>query len=187
MRKLLSSTLLVTAMLLLAVGTLWSAGNVDNQYLKNVGDYFDVSYEDVNRIASGNIAIEEVPTVFFMAQLSKMSAKEVLAVKENVPRWSDFMNIYDIHPSAVLIDIYRYDTPECKAISLKVKNRPLAEVVFDNEDVIIMVNYRVIAKTSNIKYSEIVNKRDGAQEERPTFVDISNQSTDGTYLADTEE
>ena len=57
-----------------------------------------------------------------------------------------------IHPSAVLIDIYRYDTPECKAIGLKVSNKPLAEVVFDNEDIINMVNYRVIAKTSKLDY-----------------------------------
>ena len=190
MRRLLSSTLLITIMLLMTAGTLWSADNVDNvdiEYLMKVGDYFDVSYEDVDRIASSDIAIEEVPTVFFMAQLSKMSPKEVLAVRENVPKWSDFMKIHDIHPSAVLIDIYRYDTPECKAIGLKVNNRPLSEVVFDDQDVIIMVNYRIIAETSNIEYSEIVKKRDGIQGERPTFVDISHQSAKGPILVDTEE
>ncbi|MDH3891906.1 MAG: hypothetical protein OEV49_12555 [candidate division Zixibacteria bacterium] len=187
MRKLLPLTLLITIMLLMTAGTLWSAENVDNEYLRKVGDYFDVSYEDVDRIAAGNVTIEEVPTVFFMAQLAKMSPKEVLAVKAEVPKWSDFMNIYDIHPSAVLIDIYRYDTPECKAIGLKVNNRPLSEVVFENEDVIIMVNYRVIAATSNIEYSQIVNRRNGNPGERPTFVDISHQSAKGPILVDSEE
>lgn len=187
MRKLLSSTLLITVMLLIAVGSLWSAGSVDNDYLRKVGDYFDVSYDDVDMVASGDIAIEEVPTVFFMAQLSKKSAKEVLVLKENLPNWSDFMKLYNIHPSAVLIDIYRYDTPECKAINQKIKNRPLADVVFDNQDIIAMVNYRVIAATSNIRYSEIVKKRDGSPKDRATFADISNQSASGPILVDSED
>lgn len=187
MRKLLPSTLLITIMLLMTAGTLWSADNADHEYLMKVCDYFDVNYEDIDWIASSEIAIEEVPTVCFMAQLSQMSPKEVLAVREDVPKWSDFMKIYDIHPSAVLIDIYRYDTPECKAIGLKVNNRPLSEVVFDDQDVNIMVNYRVIAETSNIEYSEIVKKRDGIQGERPTFVDISHQSANGPILVDSEK
>lgn len=187
MRKLLSSTLLVTIFLLMAAGTLWSAEAQDGAYLSQVGNYFDVSYEDVERIALSDIAIEEVSTVFFMAQLSNLSAKQVLTLRTDVPNWSDFMNIYDIHPSAVLIDIYRYDTPECKAIGLKIFNRPLSDVVFDNEDIITMVNYRVIAGTNDIGYAEIANMRDGQPSERPTFVDISNQSAEGPVLVDSEK
>jgi hypothetical protein len=49
----------------LAVGTLWSAEAIDSGYLNKVSDYFDVSIENVNSIAATDIAIEEVPTVFF--------------------------------------------------------------------------------------------------------------------------
>ncbi len=50
-----------------------------------------------------------------------------------------------------------------------------------------MVNYMVIAETSNLEYSEIVKKRDGSPEERPTFATISQQSGGGPILVDSEE
>ena len=45
MRKFLSSTILVAVIVLLAVGAVTSAEDLNTEYLMRVGDYFDVSYE----------------------------------------------------------------------------------------------------------------------------------------------
>jgi hypothetical protein len=171
----------------MTAGTLWSAENADNAYLEMVADYFDVSYEDVDMVASSGMAIEEVPIVFLMAQHSKKSPTAVLAINTRDPQWSRFMAANDIHPSVVLVDIYRMNTPECKAINEQIKNKCLTDVRFDNNSVIAMVNYRILAETHKAKYADLVEKRDGLQSERASFVDLNQQSSSGVILVDSEE
>lgn len=186
MRKSLSSITLVAVIMLLTVGTIWSAGDKNTEYLMRVGDYFEVSYEDVDIIASGNIEIEDVPIVFYMAQLSKKSPADVLAIFEGGTSWSAFMTYHRIHPSEVLVKIYNFETPECQAIRNKMKNRPLKSVKFDNQDIRVMVNYKIIAETMNIKYADIINKRDDTKGTKKTFVEINHQSVDQSELAQSE-
>ncbi len=183
MRKPLSSTILVVIMVLLAAGTIWSAADLNTEYLMKVGDYFEVSYDDVDAIASGNIAIEEVPTVFFMAQLSDKSPEYVLNAYEISNSWASYMTFHRIHPSEVMVKIYNFNTPECKAVKSKIKNRPLKSVKFDNQDINLMVNCRMIAETKNIEYSEVINKRNNIQGNTTSFVEINHMSIDQSELA----
>lgn len=183
MRKLLPATILMTVIILFAVGSIWANDDVNTKYLMAVGDYFDVSYDEVNTIAGGDITLEEVPVVFYMAQLSKKSPKDVLFAVENNTTWPTFMSQHNIHQASVLVDIYKFKTPECKAIMDKIKNRPLSTVEFDEQDIITLVNYRFLANTSKVKLAEIVTKRDGNPGSQKSFVEINNLFINQNALA----
>ncbi len=186
MRKLLPLTILVTVIILLAAGSIWAKEDVNTEYLMNVADYFDVSYEEVNTIASGNITIEEVPVVFYMAKLSNKSSQYVLTAIDNGTTWSNYMKQHRIHQGSVLVNINKFNTPECKGILDKIRNRPLSSVEFDKQDIIVLVNYNFLANTNKMHISEIVNKRDEQKGSIKSFMEINHLLVKQSELAQAE-
>jgi len=144
-------------------------------YLGAVASYFDLPPSEVAILADWEIATDEIPPILFVADHAGISPEALVALRRSGIGWGRLIRRYHISPSALHVPV-RDEAPTgaLRAAYELYRSTPVGDwpsIELADQDVIALVNVRLIAQTLGLSAEEVVRRTDSA----PTYVELFAQ------------
>lgn len=135
-------------------------------YLEAVASYFRLPPSEVTILADWDITPDEIPAILFVAAHAGVSAEALVALRRSGLGWGDLVARYRITAAALHVPV-RDEAPTGALSGAYEAYRatPVGEwpsIRLRDQDVIALVNVRVIAQTLGLSAEEVIRQTDSA-------------------------
>jgi len=133
-----------------------------------VGDYYRVPEREVIVVKERHIPDEEIPVVFFIAQRARVRPATIIDLRLRGKTWMDITLHFGLSPEIFYVPVREVvvtGPPYGKAYGYY-KKKPRKEwrkIVFDDDDVINLVNLRFISKHYSYEPEKVIKLREGGK------------------------
>lgn len=144
-------------------------------YFDAVASYFRLPPSEVTILADWEITPDEIPAILFVAAHAGVSAEALVALRRSGRGWSDLIARYGI--SAATLHVPVRDEAPTGALSGAYdayRVTPVSEwpsIRLHDQDVVALVNVRVIAQTLGLAAEDVIRQTDSA----PSYVELFAQ------------
>lgn len=133
-------------------------------YIIDVGDYFQVDYEEVNELIDNGITIEELPVVCFIAQRAKVSIDKVAQARAVGQSWQAVTSEFHLDATTFYVIIHgKYSSKPFKSAFDKFHSQidyNWKKVELSDADIINLVNLRFIYQHHDFSPFRVMTLRD---------------------------
>lgn len=142
------------------------------EYFEAVARYFRVPTSEVTILADWEIAPDEIPPILFVAAHAGVSPEALVALRRSGIGLGDLSGRYHIGAAALHVPV-RDEAPTgaLTAAYGRYRTTPVGEwpsIGLSDDDVIALVNVRVIAQTLGLPAEEVIRQTDSAS----SFVEL---------------
>ncbi len=161
--------------MLLAVMTVSATTDKQTQYYMSVGDYFNVSYDKVDKLVDRGIADEDLPVVFKVSQEAKVDFNEVATKRLDGTKWMTIASDYNLNArNFYMIVNGKIESKYYLPIFTKFKIIPKQQwgmISFTDDELIALVNLKFISSQYDYSAFQVMGMKDYGKD----FVTISKR------------
>jgi hypothetical protein len=135
---------------------------VRQAYFSAVAEFFGVSRSEVSILGDWRLPTDEIPVVLFLARRAGVSAEALAALRRSGSAWSQLMTRYGVDAGALHLPLP--DAAQAGRLQTAYEHyRGLpparwAEVRLTDQDVVALVNVRILAQTFALSVEEILRR-----------------------------
>lgn len=157
------------AAVLLAMTTFAAAGSEAQQqssagraYFRAVARYFQIPESEIAILGSWDLPADEIPVVLFVARRVGVSADALVALRGSGRSWTELSERYRIGARALHVPIHDpASTGRLASLYTTFRDTPVegwAEIPLSSEDIVTLVNVRVLAQSLGVATDEIMRR-----------------------------
>lgn len=146
-----------------------------SSFYLSIGDYNKLPEQEVIAVKQRGIPDEEIPTVFFVASMAKVTPQEIVRLRLKRYSWMSIISKYRIHPSVFYVPVKTqvFGTVYKKPYSYYT-TRPEAKwggIKLSDADVNNFVNLRFVSEHYGYEPDEVIKMREGGR----NFIAINDE------------
>lgn len=137
---------------------------LESAFFRAVGAYFDVPVQEVTIISDWNLAPDEVPVVFFLAQQGGVSPDALIGVRRGGRSWMEVARRFGVGPQAFHLPLPENgDLGSLTRAYDEFHRRPArdwAQVPLEDPEVVTLVNLRVLSDEAGVPPLQVLRARE---------------------------
>jgi hypothetical protein len=159
------------------VGMSYTATYGPDSYYYDVCQYYHVPEQDVVILRERNIADEEIPVVFFIAQRANVAPATIIDMRARGTSWIDISMHFGIGPDVYYVPVAEAPGPAYEGAYSYYRTKPRGEwntIRLSDADVVNFVNLRFVSEHHGYDAPEIMKMRSQGK----TFMKINEEVHD---------
>lgn len=133
-------------------------------YYQAIAEYFQVPRTEVQALV-GRVLDLEIPIVFFLAREGHTDVATVMRWKDKKTPWAEISTRYSVTAEAYYVPLRYVGPPFGRAYGhyKKLPRERWREIVLNEEDILNLVNLRILAERYGVRADTIVSRRGEGQ------------------------
>jgi len=140
--------------------------SIDNEGIKSfylaIGNYYKAPEKEIMVVKKRNIPDEDLPVVFFLARNAGVAPKAIIDLRLKGKTWMQITLHYGLDPGIYYVPVKVVKGPPYGKALGHFKNKPKnkwKEIVFDDIEIVNLVNLRFISEYHGYSADEIIKMR----------------------------
>jgi hypothetical protein len=147
----------------------------EQAYFRAVARYFQVQEVEIAILGNWDVPSDEIPVLLFVARRAGVSAEALVALRQSGRTWTELADRYQIGARALHVPLHDVASAGRLApLYSSFRDTPVdrwAEIRLTSEDIVALVNVRVLAQSLGISPDEIMRRTGTAV----SFVELYSQ------------
>jgi len=160
------------------LGTYAMGGELSSRFYKDIAGFFSVDEDSVAAIGAMGIVDDELAVVFFISQHTGTSPEKIANLRLRKDKWNDINKVRGASAEDFYFPILTKVTSNIYSPIFKkyrdTKEEDWKKIVFSDEEIINLINLRVISKHHGYSVFEVMAMRDMGK----GFAKINNDIAD---------
>jgi len=148
------------------------ADGAHRAYFRGVAEYFQLPEAEVSILGDWNLPADEIPVALFIASRAGISPEALVALRGSGRSWVELSRRYQVGPAQLHVPLTAPLPSGYLSLAYQqYQSRPVGEwgqIELTDEDIVVLVNVRVLSTILSVRPEEILRRRAGAR----SFVDV---------------